>query len=77
MSANVSSGGPRLETTIEILFSQLPEKITSAIKLAQKWYQIIGAYKIESAKSGISMKQTLKRESRKKKLSITDGTVVK
>lgn len=68
ISANVSSGGRRLDTETEIPFTQLPEKMTSAIELAQKWHQIIGAYKIESAKSGISYEADLKKGKQKKEV---------
>ena len=60
MSANFSNDGSWVETETQISASQLPDAATATIKKRHPTGEIVGAYKIDSAKNGIKYEADVK-----------------
>jgi len=77
-SANFSADGKWMETEMEIPTSQLPEAVVLAIKKQFADFAIVGADKIDNAKTETLYEADLKSGMKKKEVIFkADGTFVK
>lgn len=77
MSANFSPEGQWLETETAIPLSQLPAKVSAAVRQDNKGFRLTGAARIERAKSGTVYETELKAGKRKKEVFYqADGTSI-
>ena len=77
-SANFLTDGSWVETEMEIGVTELPAGVASTVKTKYPGASIVKAYKIETAKGGITYETEIKTGSKKQELNMkADGSIVK
>ena len=77
-SANFLTDGSWVETEMEINASELPAAVSNTLKTKHSGASLLKAYKIETAKGGITYEVEIKTGNKKQELIMNaDGAIVK